>query len=162
MPPLKRGELAVDQVFDGSERMYRRVPPECLSPLGELVPSQIRCSFGDTIEKSPSVVRAKYGRPNDVLHPDCANGKDVSHHLVFYLTAGGLPTDVESGNKERYDFYPFHDPKASCYAHSVIACKKQMNTSGNYDEPTHGVRNRLKALFVSAFQNHRIEAEAEI
>ena len=156
MPPLRRGELPVDQVFDASERLYRRVPETALSPLGEVVPSQICCSFGDTIRKAPSLVRSKYGTFEDVLHPDCADGKDVSRHLVFFLEVSELPRNIESGKRELFDFYPFHDPDDTCYAHSVIACKKQSNTTGDFDEPTAGVRNKLKALFVSAFENHRL------
>lgn len=156
MPPKKRGELPADQVFDPAERLYRRVPPECLSPLGEVVPSLIACSFGDTIKKSPSVVRSKYGTAEDVLHADCADGKDVCRQLVFFLIVEELPRGVVSGNRELFDFYPFHDPEDSCYAHSVIACKKKSNAAGSYDQPTTGVRNKLKAKFVSAFENNRI------
>lgn len=156
MPPQKRGHLSPDQTFDSAEMLYRRVPPECLSPLGEVVPSQIRCSFGNTIKKSPSTVRSKYASLDDVLHPHCAGGRDVSGDYVFFLTVAELPTSVESGNRELYDFYPFHDPEDSCFAHALIACKKQ-NSSGNYDEPTAGVRNALKAQFVSGFKNHRLK-----
>jgi hypothetical protein len=156
MPPQRRGTSPADQVFDAEEKLYRRVPPDCLSPLGELLPSQIGCSFGDTIGKSPSFVRSKYGSIDDTLHADCAGGNDVSRHLVFFIPVSELPTNVESGNKELYDFYPFHDPEDTCYAHTVIACKKKQNSSGNYDKPTDGVRNRLKTQFVSAFKNHRV------
>jgi len=156
MPPKKRGQLSADQVFDAAERLFRRVPPECLSPMGEVVPSQISCSFGDTINKSPSVVRSKYALPEDVLHADCAGGKDMSGHLIFYLTVEELPDDVESGSKEHFGFYPFHVPEESCFAHTVIACKKTSKPTGYFDEPTSGVRNKLKAKFVSAFQNNRI------
>jgi hypothetical protein len=156
MPPQKRGDSSADQIFDVTERLFRRVPPACLSPTGELVPSQIRCSFGDVVKKSPSVVRSKYGAIEDVLHEDCAGGRDVSGHFVFFVTVEELPKDVESGNKELYDFYPLHDPETDCYAHSLIACKKKTNLTSDYDEPTSGVRNKLKALFVAAFENHRL------
>lgn len=104
-------------------------------------------------------MRSKYGNVSDVLHKDCA-GKDVSDNLVFYVIAGELPRKVESGDGDLYDFYPFHEPEDSCYAHSVIACKKRGSTS-DYDKPTQGVRNKLKAHFVSAFMNHRIGVTPE-
>ena len=161
MPPKKRGDLPADQSFEVAEELYRRVPRECLSPLGEIVPSQIRCSFGKSIKKSPSVLRSKYGTAWDVLHRDCADGKDVSSHLVFFLTPDELPVGVESGDKELYDFYPFHDPEINCYAHTLIACRKRQNSVGDFDEPTSSVRNKLKALFVWAFENHRILMTSE-
>lgn len=156
MPPQKRGSKAPNQVFDEDEKLYRRVPPTCLSPLGEVVPSNIRCSFGDYINKSPSVLRSKYGTAADVIHNDCARGSDVSDHLVFYLIVKELPKSIESGDRVTYDFYPFHDPEDDCYGHSVIACKKSSGPHGTYDKPTQGVRNKLKAQFVSAFQKHRV------
>lgn len=157
MPPEKRRQLSADQTFDPAEMFYRRLPPECLSPLGEVVPSQIRCSFGKIIKKSPSVVRSKYASVEDVLHPDCAGGADVSSHYIFFITTAELPINVDSGNKELYDFYPFHDPEDSCFAHTLIACKKTQSPAGSYDEPTPAVRNVLKAQFVSAFKNHRLK-----
>jgi hypothetical protein len=100
-------------------------------------------------------VRSKYGTPSDALHRDCAGGKDVSDHLVFYLIVDELPQGIESGAQELYDFYPFHDPEDTCFAHSVIACRKQGSPEA-YDAPTHSVRNKLKAQFVSAFEKNRI------
>lgn len=156
MAPKKRGDSQADQSFEPSELLYRRVPPSVISPLGEIEPSLIGCSFGNEVKTSPSVVRSKYSEPEDVLHSDCANGKDVSDHLVFFLTVADLPRGVESGDRDLFDFYPLHVPLNDCYAHSVIACKKQTNPEGDYDKPTTGVRNRLKAQFVSAFEKNRI------
>ena len=152
MVPQTRGGLEADQTFDSAEKLYRRVPPECLSPLGELVPSHISCSFGDSVRKAPSVVRSKYAGPLDVLHSDCANGKDVSGHLVFYVSVSELPSEVEAGNKEIYDFIPLHDPEELCFAHSVISCLRRGNPTAEYQKPTNAVRNKLKDLFVKSFQ----------
>jgi hypothetical protein len=168
MPPLKREERAPDQAFDADERLYRRFPPECLSPWGEVVASKIGCSFEDDIESCPSTVRGKYGTPADVLHADCAGGNDVSTQLVAYLISGELPANVKTGQEnvvsdkdEYFDFYPFHDPEVNCYAHSVIASRKRTSPPETYDRPTSGVRNKLKAAFVSAFRSRRIDVQRE-
>lgn len=156
MAPQKRGELQPDQVFDAEEKLYRRVPANCLSPQGEVVASNIRCEFKKDVKKSPSVVRSKYGSPTDVLHRDCAGGKDVADHLVFYLVVGELPQRVESGTKQLYDFYPLHEPDDDCFAHTVIACRKDDGSNDGYHEPTTPVRNKLKAQFVAAFIKNRV------
>lgn len=156
MAPLKRGELQADQAFGAEEKLYRRVPPNCLSPQGEVLASNFRCSFENEAKKSPSVLRSKYASAMDVLHRDCAGNQDVSNHLVFYLVVAELPQGVESGTRQLYDFYPLHDPEDDCYAHSVIACRKHDGPVDGYDKPTTQVRNKLKAQFVAAFMRNRV------
>jgi hypothetical protein len=157
MGPQRRGEREPDQVFDADEKLYRRVPQSCLSPQGEVVASYIRCSFEREAKKSPSVIRSKYGSATDVLHRDCADDKDVSDNLVFYLVVGKLPGQVESGVKELYDFYPLHDPLDTCFAHTVIACRKHGGPEDAYDKPSRHVCNALKAQFVAAFERNRVQ-----
>jgi hypothetical protein len=156
MEPQKHGELQADQAFNAEEKLYRRVPPNCLSPQGEVVASNIRCSFENEVKKSPSVVRSKYASAMDVIHKNCADGKDVSTHFVFFLVVGDLPQQVESGTKQLFDFYPLHDPEDDCFAHTVIACRKHDGPTDGYDKPTTQVRNKLKAQFVAAFIKNRI------
>jgi hypothetical protein len=156
MAPQKRGELQADQQFDADEKLYRRVPPNCLGPQGEMVASNVRCSFDNEVKKSPSTVRSKYASATDVLHRDCADGDDVSNHFVFYLVVGELPQRVESGTKQLFDFYPLHDPEDNCYAHTLIACRKHDGPADRYDKPTSHVRNKLKAQFVAAFVKNRV------
>jgi hypothetical protein len=154
-------------MFAADERLYRRFPPECLGPEGEVFASKIG-SFDEHIRNCPSTVRSKYGTPADALHPDCALGNDVANYLIAYLTVGELPTNVKTGQEnvrsdkdEFFDFYPFHDPEVNCYAHTVTACRKRIGPPDAYDRPTNGVRNKLKAAFASAFRNHRIDVHPE-
>jgi hypothetical protein len=161
MPPQHTGSLTPDQAFDDAERLYHRVPPDRPGPNGEIVPSDIRCEYKKELKKCPSVVRSRYATPEDALHSDCAGGHDVSKFLLFYLVAGDLPKGVEAGSGQLYDFYPRHDPEPTCYAHTLIACKKRESAQGEYDPPSTHVRNKLKSHFVAAFEKNRIEIEAE-
>lgn len=161
MAPQKTGDLAADQAFDNTERLYHRVPPDRPGPSGEIVPSDIRCEYKKELKKCPSVVRGRYATPEDALHPDCAKGRDVSKFLLFYLVTGELPKGVEAGNGQLYDFYPHHDPEPTCYAHTLISCKRRESAEGEYDPPSTQVRNKLKSHFVAAFQKNRVEIPAE-
>lgn len=152
MRPIKRRKRLPDQRFRQTERLYKRVPPEHLTPEGEIEPSLIQCSFGKKVKSAPSVVRDKYGTPGDTLHRCCAGGNDVSSNVVFYLEVGALPKGILSGDNRSYDFYPFHDPEEDCYSHSVIACKAGNNVAGEYEPPSQAVKNAFKAKFISALQ----------
>jgi len=150
MRPTKKGRRLSDPSFAETEKLYRRIPSECVGPQDELEPSCIQCSYGKVIKKAPSVIREKYGTAKDALNPLCADGKDVSSFIVFYLLVRNLPKGSLSGENVPYDFYPHHDPEESCYAHTVIACKKADGPSGSYNEPTRPVKNDFKAKFIAA------------
>lgn len=155
MRPAKRGRCKPDQTFDSDESLYRRIPPDGVGPHGELVPSSFQCSFGDEINKSPSVIRSKYGTPRDALHSNCARGNDVSHFHVYYLLVSEIPCTIESGDGRTFNFFPFHDPEDNCYAHTVIGCRTEGAAMGAYSEPTRGVRNKFKAQLIAALKMSR-------
>jgi hypothetical protein len=152
MLPIKRRDKGSDQRFSDSERLYKRVPPEHLTPDGEIEPSLIQCSFGKGVKSAPSVLRSKYGTARDALRSPCANGKDVSAHVVFYVKVAGLPKQIVSGDNKSFDFYPFHDPDDDCYAHTVIACRTGEGGSTDYSMPSNAVKNKFKATLVSALK----------
>jgi len=150
MRPTKSGQRLPDQDFDGDEKLFRRVPAECVGPENELEPSCVQVSFGKTLKSAPSVIRERYGTMRDALHLLCAGEKDVSRFIVFYLKVRDLPKGCLSGTGEKFDFYPNHDPLETCYAHSVIACQKADSPIGSYREPTRPVKNEFKAKFIAA------------
>jgi hypothetical protein len=151
MRPTKQGWRSPDQHFDETEKLYRRVPRECVGDNNELEPSCVQCSFGKAVESAPSVIREKYGTAADALNPLCAGDKDVSSFVVFYLRVRDLPKGSLSGDNEPYDFYPFHIPLATCYAHTVVGCKKANDQQGGaYRQPTRPVKNDFRAKFVAA------------
>ena len=69
---------------------------------------------------------------------------------MFCLKVGDLPKGCLSGDNDLYDFYPYHVPEKTCYAHTVIACKKVDSPPSSYKEPTRSVRNDFKAKFIAA------------
>jgi hypothetical protein len=162
MRPTKQGRRSPDQNFDEAEKLYRRVPRECVGAQNELEPSCVPCSFGKVVESAPSVVREKYGTAADALNSLCAGGRDVSSFIVFYLRVRDLPKGSLSGDNVPYDFYPFHNPLATCYAHTVVACKKANDRqAGAYKEPTRPVKNDFKAKFVAALKRSETPSLAE-
>lgn len=152
MRPITRGKRTPDQQFGESERLYKRVPREHLSPEGEIEPSLIQCSFNKDVKSAPSVLRGRYATARDALRPGCADGKDVSSQAVFYLKVSALPKQIISGDHRTYNFYPFHDPEESCYAHTVISCRNAESTERVYVRPTNAVRNAFKAKLVSSLR----------
>ena len=152
MRPIGQGHCRADQRFHSSERLFRRVPADCIVGNGEIEPSCIDCSFGRTVDGAPSVIRSKYAAARDALHPNCADGKDVSSLLIYYLEAGELPKDCLDGTGNAYEFYPYHDPLEHCYAHSVIACRRAGNPEELYRQPTRPVKNDFRAKFAAALK----------
>jgi hypothetical protein len=155
MRPIRQGNKGPDQCFSGSERLYKRVPPEQLTLNGEIEPSLIQCSFGKTIPSAPSVVRSKYATVRDVLHPAAADGKNVSNHAVFFLTVDNFPGPFEAGDKRVFRFYAFHEPNTGCYAHSVLACCTLDSEKDIYTQPSTKVRNMFKAQLVAVLNKNR-------
>ncbi len=147
MRPIKRRHRPLDQGFEGSERLFRRVPPDCIGPNDEIDVNNIKCSFGKDVESAPSVIREKYSTVRDTLNRLCAGSKNVSSEVVFFLTVQALPKSILSGTNEPHDFYPFHAPLKHCYAHTVIACKRADSPAGTYKEPTRPVKNAFRARF---------------
>lgn len=150
MLPTKRRDKGLDQQFKNSEKLYKRVPREHLTPEGEIEPSLIQCSFNKGVKSAPSVLRSKYGTPRDALRRECANGKDVSNQAVFKANVGALPKRIVSGDGRSFDFYPFHDPDEHCYAHTVLGCRLAGDAAGSYTMPSNAVKNAFKAQLVSA------------
>jgi hypothetical protein len=152
MRPITRGDRTPDQRFGESEKLYKRVPAEQLTADGRIEPSLIQCSFGKVVKSAPSVVRSKYACAQDAIRPGCANGKDVSSNVVFYLKVSALPKSIVSGDNRTFTFYPFHDPEQNCYAHTVIACRSVDGPNTSYDPPSNAVKNEFKAKLVAALE----------
>lgn len=156
MRPVKLRQRPLDQEFEGTERLFRRVPPECIGPNDEIDANNIKCSFGKDVESAPSVIREKYGTVRDTLNRLCAGGKNVSSEVVFFLTVQALPKGILSGTNEPHDFYPFHAPLKHCYAHTVISCKKADSPAGAYKVPTRPVKNAFRAKFALALKRAEV------
>ncbi len=138
------------------ERLFRRVPPCCIGPNDEVDAGCIQCSFDRDVKSAPSVIREKYGTVRDTLSRLCADGKDVSSEVVFFLSVQALPKGVLSGTNESHDFYPFHAPEEHCYAHTVIACKRTGAAMGVYREPPRLVKNQFRTQFALALKRAEV------
>jgi hypothetical protein len=161
VPPEQYDEgRAVNQTFEPIELLYRRVHPEELNALGEVDPNSIRCvKFTKDERESPSVVRERYAKPEDVLHRDCCDQRDKSDHLIYKIRVADLPAGILAQNGEARDtrifnFVPSHQPEKTCYAHSVVRSTLQGDLSRAYAKPSPTARDQFKVEFARALKRH--------
>jgi hypothetical protein len=143
---LPIGESDVDALaeFTADELLYRRVAEAELTG-GEVDPSRLNSiTFDKDVKGAPSVLRGLFAVPADVLHSDCAGGKDVSHYLVYSLRVDDLPAALKSDDGKCFSTYPLHQPERACGAHSVIASCLAEDQSRAYVKLPRSARNDLR------------------
>jgi hypothetical protein len=113
-PQYQEGS-ALDPMFVDRELLFRRFRKDHLKD-GRVLPSAFRFP-------RQSFIRAKYSVPEDVLHPDCCDGKDLRHWGVLECSSTELPTPLISGDQRSFIFAAVHAPLECCYAHTEIRCE---------------------------------------
>ena len=123
-----------DQVFAEGELLYRRYMVEHYQN-HQLLPAAFPFP-------RPSFNREKYSAPEDVLHPDCCEGKKLKDGWgVIECSSTNLPTPVVGQDGKTFQFEPVHRPLECCYAHTEVWCR----TGGEFvDEPSRKVRETFR------------------
>ena len=92
--------------FHDDERLFRRYRSSHIQE-GELDPSAIR------FDEPPSFLRSAFSRPEDALHRDCADGKDVSEFGVLEMkVSAAYYKDGTSDRCSRFSQHMCHCPLA--------------------------------------------------
>ena len=127
--PRYRNGDPEDQVFAREESLYRRYRAEHFQNR-QLLPSAFRFP-------RQSFNRAKYSQPEDVLHPDCCDGKILNSGWgVLECSSGDLPTPIAGPDGRTFRFEVVHAPRECCYAHTELCCK----AGGEFVEPSPKVK----------------------
>jgi hypothetical protein len=157
VPPLHIDGKAADQTFDADELLFRRVPKTHIED-GEvsiLALPDSELKFEKHAPHCTSVVRSKYCvHYTDVLHPDCAGGRDYSAtHAVCYWRVGDLANGkmidpLPKGSAKKWDLFAYHDPLITCYAHTAICCCGQ-STPNTPEKPPPSLRIQFRDWFRS-------------
>jgi len=124
---------APDDALDATELFYRRYSLAHFVE-GHVLPQSI--SF-----PKPSFNRSKYSNPEDVLHVDCCNGKELSGWGVVESAVADLCISRESGDKQKLTLYPKHVPLPTCYAHSELWCQSE---TSNDVKPSQSVKEKFR------------------
>lgn len=133
-PRYRNGE-SEDQVFSEGELLYRRYKAEHFQNQ-QLLPSAFKFP-------RQSFNRQKYSTPEDVLHPDCCDGKPLTAGWgVLECSSTSLPSPVVGQDGKVFRFEPIHKPLECCYAHTEVWCKSA--GSGFVDEPSPKVRETFR------------------
>jgi hypothetical protein len=147
-PIHQNGRTAVDE-FDADEFLYRRYSTVHIVD-GQVTPQSI--SF-----PKPSFNRSKFSLPQDVLHADCCDGKELPGWGVLEGCVPELRVSAESGDKRPFVTYPKHIPKETCYAHSELWCASPPDSDDA--KPSQSAKEKLRIL-VSRRLRVRIAATA--
>ncbi len=143
--PVGESDVDTSAAFTADELLYRRVAETELTG-GEVDPSRLNSiTFDKDVKGAPSVLRSRFAVPEDVLHSDCARGKDVSFYLVYSLRVDDLPAVLMSDDGKSFSAYPLHQPEPTCGAHSVIASCLAEDQSRAYVKLPRSARNDLRA-----------------
>ena len=136
----QEGRTVVD-TFDADEFLYRRYALVHFAD-GQVLPQSIRFP-------KPSFNRSKFSRPEDVLHVDCCDGKELPGWGVLEGRASDLSVSAESGDKRKFTLYPKHAPKPTCYPHSELWCS---SPSSEDAKPTESSKEKLRILLSRALK----------
>jgi hypothetical protein len=118
--------------------------------MGEVIPARIQTvAFKSTVEGAPSVNRALYSIPADVLHPDCCDGHDRSDCLVYAISVKDLPGPFHCQDGRDFAFIPHHDPLESCFAHSVVKSIDSADVAQAYTQLPKSLREPFRVRFAS-------------
>lgn len=132
--PQYQDERAEDPFFDGNELLYRRFIKEHFQE-ARLLPAAFafpRQSFN----------RGKYSAPEDVLHPDCADGRKLEGWGVLECLVANLPTPLVGADNRIFNFSAVHQPQECCYAHTEIWCVTE--TGKPAENPSKKVRETFR------------------
>lgn len=146
--PVYTGASQPDPQFDDTELPYRRFMRDHYLE-GELVPAHFRFP-------NPSFNREKYSSPEDVLHPDCADGRDVRGWGVLECSSKDIPTPFTAPDGRQYNFSAIHCPPPCCYAHAELLC---LSGGGYVKEPSKKVR---EAFRVELARKMRVRIEPQV
>ena len=139
-----------DQDFDQDELLYRRYKLEHFQNQ-QLLPAAFKFP-------RQSFNRARYSIPEDVLHPDCCNGKRLEVGWgVLECSAKNLPTPIAGTDGKEFEFEPIHKPLECCYAHTELWCK--VCGGGSVDEPSKKVKETFRVK-LSQMMTVRIHASS--
>lgn len=139
-PTLDKTEIAL---FQEREHLYRRYLASHFED-GELDPSAIR------FNEPPSFLRSCFSVPEDAIHPNCADGQDVSKYGVLQMAASAAHFEARTLDSTIYQFSPVHRPLPSCYAHSEIHCRRVAELSGTHVEPPKDVKKAFRLRIARA------------
>jgi hypothetical protein len=129
-----------DQHFGLEERPFRRYPEASLVA-GKPVPLVMQFDAG------VSVNRERFSEPQDVLEPDCCDGRPRPGHVVLALRVSNVPNAISTEDRSGrvFQFRPKHTPCETCYPHSEIWCNQSGDIHQNYERPPKQVRDKLRA-----------------
>jgi hypothetical protein len=97
----------------------------------------------------PSFNRSKFSQPEDVLHVDCCDGKELPGWGVLESKVSDLCVSAESGDKRKFTTYPKHVPRPTCYAHSELWCASSTSEDA---KPTESAKEKLRILVARALK----------
>lgn len=137
-----------DDVFANGELLYRRYKREHY-PDERLLPAAFRFP-------RPSFNRQKYSAPEDVLHPDCCDGKRYNGYGVLECSSTDLPTPIDGSEDKTFHFKVVHQPCECCYAHSEVWCTSD---GVPVDEPSKAVKETFR---VRLAQKMKVRLEAGV
>jgi len=133
--PRYRNDAPDDPSFTEGERLYRRYRAEHFQNR-QLLPSAFKFP-------RQSFNREKYSTPEDVLHRDCCDGKQLDAGWgVLECSSSDLPTPVVGQDGKVFHFEPVHQPMECCYAHTEVWCKS--GGGGLVDEPSRKVKETFR------------------
>ena len=135
-----------DQVFSGSELLYRRYLSEHVVD-GKIVDACFPFP-------SLSVNRSKYSEPQDVLFSEDGS-YDVFGVLEFRVEPILVPVPDDSGT--RFFFFPWHVPLERNYSHSEVWCERG-EARGQKATPSRTARKKIRAI-ICQHASVRLEAK---
>ena len=154
--PRSENEVDTSIPFTATEQLFRRVLPSEELADGEIDPTRFNSvSFKKDADGAPSVLRGQFSSPEDALHRDCANGKDVSNQFVYSIYVGELPTEIRSDDGNLFSVFPQHRPEPTCGAHSVISSCRHDDESRIYAIPSKSARNDLRTKLAARMRKVR-------
>ena len=144
MPPQRMFDKPIVPHFHDDERLFRRYRSSHIQE-GELDPSAIR------FDEPPSFLRSAFSRPEDALHRDCADGKDVSEFGVLEMKVSAAYYKDGTSDNQVFTFQPTHVPLSACYAHSEIHCVGLSGDSTTqHVKPPKRIRNAFRLRLARA------------
>jgi hypothetical protein len=124
-----------DRIFSDGELLYRRYRAEHFQNQ-QLVPSAFKFP-------RQSLNREKCSTPEDVLHPDCCDGRRLDVEWgVLECSSTDLPSRVVGQDARVFHFEPVHQPLECCYAHTEVWCRSGGGELA--DEPSPKVRETFR------------------
>ena len=144
MPPQRTSNQPIIPHFEDNESLFRRYLQSHFQG-GELDPSAIR------FDEPPSFLRSAFSEPEDALHTDCADGKNVSGFGVLVMKASAAHYQERTVDNWVFTFQPMHRPLPACYAHSEIDCLESSgNSTSQHVNPPKRIRNAFRLRIARA------------